>query len=906
MSKHLQTARIRVGWLAVLACLGSTSVSALTPPIRDGHGASGPGSASIASGGSGDHSPAIMSIDIINPGLGSTWTRGESETVHWYMYDCELPCSEWLIDIFVRFTNSSGGVDSLQFNFAELNGVAGNNYYSDFVPTGVPTGTIRVSIIARRVQFTPLYAVSDAFQLEDAPPPNSVHVSCPNNGGVWRSGIDPMTVRWTGGDPSATAAIYFRRTSVPGWFLQGTAPCASGQFPWTPSWPPVVSGLVQVRCGTSVDQSDSPFTVLDSGLPTNLGCVGDPGGRTLSWASSVPSGVAQFELQWRCWNGPWQALGTTTRLDWDLDCSDNPCGGAASSPKINMVPNDEFRVRALIPIGSADCGGTSTIQSAWTAASPICACTPAPPTPFCPVQVVTPNGGEYWTPGSTAPIRFEIYSPCDGGVSYNVQLSRNNGQSWTPIASVSPSPGNWDDLQSVDWPVTGPTSSQCRIKVVATDGSVQDASDATFSIANPSGGGCPYLFVDVGRGFVQENTLLGPVDRVVSGTDAADVHDHYLLQHEPAELDGLYRLELREFEQEQTWFDAVRLEAVDHRRGTKLAVDDAGRLMLYERELTPVKAVDAEGRDWLAAVSKEDGEVFPGTAGSVLDLEYEVGTTTIAGVGNPTGRFRVSTKLPSQPPPENPKPGSTPAAGIEVVILDDSDPSDAVAMSWSIVPREKLGERLVEFLGARKAIDKAAERLRVQLRWGTKHELDYAGLFFPLAETPRVTGAASLRALGAKGENVSKLLADSDGQHTTLQPGETLTLDFQAVDPTAEERDFVLRMEGHYVHLGNGTPLEEGSATRNPQVLAVSTTVVGKDEMVISVDAPQAGNYSLGIYSVTGSMIRSLANGWVEPGTRRWTWDGTSDGGRRVSAGVYFVRLAGPHGGASKRLVVVH
>jgi len=45
----------------------------------------------------------------------------------------------------------------------------------------------------------------------------------------------------------------------------------------------------------------------------------------------------------------------------------------------------------------------------------------------------------------------------------------------------------------------------------------------------PGGGGCPYLYVNDGSAFVQDNTLMAAVEPERAGLDAADVTDLYLL-----------------------------------------------------------------------------------------------------------------------------------------------------------------------------------------------------------------------------------------------------------------------------------------------------------------------------------------------------------------------------------------
>jgi hypothetical protein len=68
---------------------------------------------------------------------------------------------------------------------------------------------------------------------------------------------------------------------------------------------------------------------------------------------------------------------------------------------------------------------------------------------------------------------------------------------------------------------------------------------------------------------------------------------------------------------------------------------------------------------------------------------------------------------------------------------------------------------------------------------------------------------------------------------------------------------------------------------------------------------PRAGGVSLAIYDVTGARVRTLVNGERAAGEHTATWDGRDDGGRRLGAGAYFVKLA--HGGqeTTQRVVLL-
>lgn len=65
------------------------------------------------------------------------------------------------------------------------------------------------------------------------------------------------------------------------------------------------------------------------------------------------------------------------------------------------------------------------------------------------------------------------------------------------------------------------------------------------------------------------------------------------------------------------------------------------------------------------------------------------------------------------------------------------------------------------------------------------------------------------------------------------------------------------------------------------------------------------GEVDLSIYSVGGRHLKTLFRGVVEPGVHTVRWNGTDDEGRRLSAGVYFVRLGTPEARFTRPMVWV-
>ncbi len=73
----------------------------------------------------------------------------------------------------------------------------------------------------------------------------------------------------------------------------------------------------------------------------------------------------------------------------------------------------------------------------------------------------------------------------------------------------------------------------------------------------------------------------------------------------------------------------------------------------------------------------------------------------------------------------------------------------------------------------------------------------------------------------------------------------------------------------------------------------------------ISFDLSQGGAVRLGIYDVRGSLVRRLVGENLTAGSHTVAWDGTDDGGRSVSSGVYLYRLESPTGVQERKMVLV-
>jgi hypothetical protein len=89
------------------------------------------------------------------------------------------------------------------------------------------------------------------------------------------------------------------------------------------------------------------------------------------------------------------------------------------------------------------------------------------------ITVTAPNGGETWGVGTMQNITWTS----SGVTNARIELSINNGSTWTDITASTPSTG------SFSWTVSNTPSNQCIVRISdVSDPSTSDVSDAVFTI----------------------------------------------------------------------------------------------------------------------------------------------------------------------------------------------------------------------------------------------------------------------------------------------------------------------------------------------------------------------------------------------------------------------------------------
>lgn len=74
--------------------------------------------------------------------------------------------------------------------------------------------------------------------------------------------------------------------------------------------------------------------------------------------------------------------------------------------------------------------------------------------------------------------------------------------------------------------------------------------------------------------------------------------------------------------------------------------------------------------------------------------------------------------------------------------------------------------------------------------------------------------------------------------------------------------------------------------------------------LIYQVPAP-GGLVQIGVYDVTGRLVKRLVKDHQDPGPHEIVWRGTDELGRKVAAGVYFARLTAPSGTLVRKMVLL-
>ena len=290
------------------------------------------------------------------------------------------------------------------------------------------------------------------FTISDKP---AITVISPNGDEIWQIGSS-HNITWTSVNTSDQVNVHLSRDAGSTWEIIGENIEDTGQYDWT------VTGELSEQClvrvtdvnGAPFDVSDAVFQIADK--PT-VAVTSPRGGEhwiigtgyEIKWNSINISDLVRIELS-RDSGSTWETLQDTT-------ANDGVWNWTATAPASNGC---------LVKVSDIAGAVSDRSDSAFSIME-------APH-----IRVVSPNGGEAWQLDTQQSI---LWTSVNTSGSVNIQLSRDQGQSWETLAE------NIADSGQYNWDVSGSASEMCLVRVSDADGDPADESDAQFTIEEKPG-----------------------------------------------------------------------------------------------------------------------------------------------------------------------------------------------------------------------------------------------------------------------------------------------------------------------------------------------------------------------------------------------------------------------------------
>ncbi len=400
------------------------------------------------------------SITVTSPNGGEIWMIGSTYTIKWADNICEQVRIElWKGGIFKSLiTAATPSTGTYQWVIAATNTsiIPGNDYKIKIMSTTTVAGST-----------SSVYDFSNAnFTIGYTPPVPVLTVLTPNGGETWVAGC-PGTITWSSTIPVPVKIdlykndIYYLTLS-----LQVSANITS--ISWTPSATVPAGNIYKVKVSAVTVSSSSDFSDNNFAITSGSITVTSPNGgevwqigttHPITWNTNL-CGNVRIEL----WKG-----GVYNSLITPGATAGGPYLWTILSPTTAAGQGDDYKVKVISLANSA---GTAIkydfSDNNFTIANGN----------YAPITVISPNGGEVLSVGTTSIIRWTDYIP------QNVTIELWKGGVFHSIINQS-APSNGSCYWAI--PVNLPLGSDYKVKIWAPGSSagsmVFDFSDNNFTIA---------------------------------------------------------------------------------------------------------------------------------------------------------------------------------------------------------------------------------------------------------------------------------------------------------------------------------------------------------------------------------------------------------------------------------------
>lgn len=290
--------------------------------------------------------------------------------------------------------------------------------------------------------------------------------------------------------------------------------------------------------------------------------------------------------------------------------------------------------------------------------------------------------------------------------------------------------------------------------------------------------GCPFLYVWNGADYVIDNNLLA-ASEVSNGVDVEDYYklEQPLVPKHQTKFLSLYSLQIKEFENEHSYLDQVKLLAIDHEPEVNVAVSSAGEILTYKNPYPPVICIDNYGNDLLDILTSPDNQYYIGHTDDYILLDF--GNLDISN----GAKLVLRTDWPIMPK----------CPCIKVQVLDSTG-------NWidvtTISPRVYWATDIIDLSNY---LSNTNEDIKIRLYFTNIHKIDYIGLDTTPQTEIHVTYSHLISAMHSEEGPVTFKLLRNDKNYAELVPNQQITLTFLLPrNPKHAERTFIFYTEGHY------------------------------------------------------------------------------------------------------------
>jgi len=386
--------------------------------------------------------------------------------------------------------------------------------------------------------------------------------------------------------------------------------------------------------------------------------------------------------------------------------------------------------------------------------------------------------------------------------------------------------------------------------------------------------GCPMLYVvmDGERQFI--NNLL---PQAAGGT--RDGTDYYVIDI-PDE--GTVSFVISENENEITRFDQLGVEVLDVQWGMDLILTDRERFCTSTGFLIPpITAITDDGEDITRLLSEKDQLSYVARDPGHIDLEYRVGGDDIALLG-PTPPTKAFKKL---------APGAS-----NIITLSAQVDGEYVVVQNIYARMTDTKVDLVE-MGDYVGIDGI---LRLRLEWTQEISIDQLPYTQYETVSVPVTKPELVSAFNAIKGDITGLVHEVDGSYAVLNPGEEITLVYEATPAAPLTNKFaVFKAVGRYSNITPDDVIlpDRFEFSQYPNPFNPTTT--------FSFSLPKAEHVKITVYNILGQEVTTLVDRVCEASNHTIEWNGRSGNNVRIASGVYFARFSAGEFNSTKKVMVL-